>query len=942
MLKIGRASRARMFTATSTAAIAAAFAVTAAHAQDAAVPDALEADIEEVVVTGSRIVNSGFQAPTPVSVLGAASLQAIAPTNIADAVNRLPALAGSTTPRTLTSNISSGALGVNRLNLRALGAERTLVLIDGRRITAGVPDVNNVPNALVSRVEVVTGGASAAYGSDALSGVVNFILDHKFTGLRATVNGGITGAGDNESYFVSVARGTSFGGGRGHVLLSGEFAGNEGISGAPRKWNRNSANLFTNPAYTDTNGLPRFLLAREVGVSNATPGGVITAGPLRGVMFGPGGAPGIFNFGTVSPAGNVMTGGDWEYSRIDDKVDMDPAVRRYSLFGRLSYEVTDSAEIYAEGQYSQLRGLSDATPTRRHGNLTIRSDNPFIPETVAARMAAANITSFNMGTLNDDIGPAQINNETEFSRFTVGATGDFSAMNTEWRWNAYYQPSKTVFWSRARNAGITANYALATDAVRDPSTGAIVCRSTLTNPANGCVAYNPMGIGVNDSRAIDYVTGVSERREVIKQHLTAADISGQPFETWAGPVGVAFGIEHRVETLGGEADPISEATGFFVGNFKASRGETKVTDVFGEVEIPLARDLPWAYSLNVNAAVRGTHYSNSGNVTTWKVGAVYEPVADVRFRTTVSRDIRAPSLTDLFAAGQTVSGTTVVDPVNNVSLNNSFSLSAGNPKLEPEKADGFSAGVVYSPSFIPGFQASVDYYDIDISGAIARPSAQAVVDLCFQGQTELCNAVERTNGQITLIKRLPQNVASRRARGLDFDVSYRLPMSTFADSLDGTLQLRLMATRLVGDMATADTLLNQQATGTVNPGLDPARVQGTASATYSNDRLDFTVSWRYVGSRLYDKRFTECVSNCPVGNRLTIEDNDVKSSKIFDIGFNYNVNSQVQFFGAIDNVLDKAPPLIFGSVTDGYYQGQSNTQYDRIGRAYRAGFRLKM
>src|SRR5690606_36021326 len=118
----------------------------------------------------------------------------------------------------------------------------------------------------------------------------------------------------------------------------------------------------------------------------------------------------------------------------------------------------------------------------------------------------------------------------------------------------------------------------------------------------------------------------------------------------------------------------------------ASRGETKVTDVFGEVEIPLARDLPWAYSLNVNAAVRGTHYSNSGNVTTWKVGAVYEPVADVRFRTTVSRDIRAPSLTDLFAAGQTVSGTTVFDPVNNVSLNNSFSLSAGNPKLEPEKA----------------------------------------------------------------------------------------------------------------------------------------------------------------------------------------------------------------------------------------------------------------
>jgi len=189
--------------------------------------------------------------------------------------------------------------------------------------------------------------------------------------------------------------------------------------------------------------------------------------------------------------------------------------------------------------------------------------------------------------------------------------------------------------------------------------------------------------------------GVSERREVTKQQLAAADISGQPFSTWAGPVGVALGIEHRVETLGGEADPISEATGFFVGNVKASRGETKVTDVFGEVEIPLARDLPWAYSLALNAAVRGMHYSNSGNVTTWTVGAVYEPIADVRFRTTLSRDIRAPSLTDLFAVGQTVSGTTVFDPFTNVTLNNSFSLSAGNPRLEPETADGYSAGVVY-------------------------------------------------------------------------------------------------------------------------------------------------------------------------------------------------------------------------------------------------------
>lgn len=942
MAETKRTSRyARMLAAASGAAImTAAFAANSAHAQEAAAEASSE--VEALVVTGTRIVNSGFAAPTPVSVLSAAALQATAATNIADAVNRLPALSGSTTPRTLTSNISSGALGVNRLNLRSLGAGRTLVLMDGRRIAAGIPDVNNIPNALVSRVDVVTGGASAAYGSDALSGVVNFVLDHEFTGWRATVTGGITGQGDDKSYLGSVAHGFSFADGRGHVMLSGEVAGNDGVQGNYRDWNDNSAVIFTNPAYSDTNGLPRFLLAREVGISNATPGGLITGGPLRGVLFGPGGEPGTFNFGTVSPSGNVMTGGDWRYSRIDQTVDLNPSLRRHSLFGRASFELTDNVQVFAEGQYAQLHAVNGATPTRRHGNLTIRSDNPFIPDAISARLAALGQTSFVMGTLNADIGQAVIDNETEFSRGLVGATGDFAAFGTDWRWNGYYQASKNVFWARATNAGITANYNLATDAVRNPATGAIVCRSTLTNPNNGCVAYNPMGIGVNDSRAIDYVTGVSQRREVSKQQVVAADISGKPFSTWAGPVGVAAGIEHRRESLGGEADPISEATGFFVGNFKASRGKTNVTDLFAEIEVPLASQQAWAESLVVNGAVRHTDYSNSGRVTTWKVGGVYEPVEGLRLRTTLSRDIRAPGLTDLFAAGNTVSGATIFDPFTNTTLTNTFSLTRGNPNLRPERADGFNIGVVYSPTFLAGFQASVDYYDIDIKGAFSSPSTQTVVDLCFQGQTALCSAIDRVNGQISLIRRLPQNVASREAKGLDFDVSYRTPLSTFSDSLSGAVQLRLMATRIVGSLTNEDFVLNSQATGTVNPGNLPARLRTTTSASYANGPFDMTVTWRYIGERTYDKRFTECVTGCPVGNRLTISDKDIKSNSIFDVGASYKINSEIQFFAAIDNVFDQAPPLVFGSVTDGYYEGQSNTGYDRLGRAYRAGFRLRM
>lgn len=927
---------------------------------------------EDIVVTGSRVIRNGYQAPTPVSVLSGEAIEAIAPTNIADAVNRLPALQSSITPRSQPSGITSGALGVNQLNLRSLGTNRTLVLLDGKRIvnssavasalySFAAPDVNTVPNGLISRVDVVTGGASAAYGSDALAGVVNFVLDRKFTGIKGTAQGGVTTHGDDANYLATLTVGQPFADGRGHVLLSGEIAHNDGISGTPRDWNDNSAVVLVNPARTATNGLPYYLLSRQVGLNNGTPGGLITASPavtatgtaanaLRGVVFGQNGTPGTFNFGTLA-ANNVMTGGDWRYSRIDDGLDLAARQTRKTAFSRLSFDVADGINIYAEGQYARSDANSTATPNRRLGNVTIRADNAFIPASLATRVTALGLPSFTLGTTNEDIGRVEVSNRRTLYRWTVGAEGRFVALGGDWNYEAYYQESRNHVVSSASNLGITANYLLAVDAVRSPTTGAIVCRSSLTNPANGCVPYNPMGTGVNDARAISYVTGTARRRDVLGQDVAAFEVNGQPFSTWAGPVSVGFGFEHRRESLEGVATALDEANAFFTANYHASNGRYHVNEGFLEVAVPLAKDTSWAESLDLNGAVRATDYSTSGYVTTYKIGAVYAPVADIRFRGTHSRDIRAPNVGELFSAGNTTSGQALFDPFTNTNLTNSFQLTAGNPDLQPEKADSYGVGVVLTPRFIPGLQGSIDYYDISIKGAVATPSAQTVINLCFQGDTAYCPNITRVNGVISTVRTTPSNIQSQSTRGIDFDVSYALPLSKVASDLTGMLRLSGQATYIISLKTNGSNgvvegagVLGSYAMLSVTA-LSAPKFKSTVSAMFTDDAFDATFTWRHVGGGRYANYFTSCTLACPANSTTTISDNRISENNLFDIGLAVRPFAQrrgIELFGAVDNVFDQDPPLIYGVTADGYYQGQANSLYDRIGRTVRAGVRFRM
>ncbi len=939
---------------TSALALIAMLASGAAYAQN---PQAAQADveIETMTVTGTRVQRDGYQAPTPITVVGAEQIERASSNNIADFVNELPQLSGSATPANSNSALSSGLAGLNALNLRNLGAARTLVLLDGQRSVSssltGVVDINTFPQALVERVEVVTGGASAAYGSDALSGVVNFILNKKFTGVKGEVSGGTTTYGDDDQWNASLAAGTEFLDGRGHLLASFEAAHRDGIYGTgDRDWNKTGTFLIdTNPAYVAGNGQPERIIASGAQISTATRGGIITNTALRGTAFGPGGTP--YNFVYGSQTRDPWTiGGDWQANQLNESVTLSSPEDRKGVFGRASLDVSDDVNLYVQASWNRDHVINSSSEQYHLGDLTMRSDNAFIPASVAARLAAANITSFSFGKFITDLPRRGTDNIREVQRYVVGAEGKVDLFGDAWSWDAYYQKGVTDASQTLPSVTNNARFAEAIDAVRNPA-GQIVCRSTLTNPTNGCAPLNLFGEGVASAAALAYVLGSPHRDETYKQDVAAFSITGEPFSTWAGPVSMATGAEWRRESVDGVVDPIYSA-GWRNGNFLVSKGKYDVTEGFLETVVPLAKDSSLAHSLEINGAVRATDYSTSGYVTTWKLGATYEPIPDIRFRATRSRDIRAPNLAELFTNG--VSNTsTVRDPTRNNAVTAYTGLRVGNPNLDPEKADTLGLGVVLQPTFIPGFNASADYYNIKIDGAIGMIQPQETVDLCFQGVQVYCDAITRgvnaTGAPVfTRILRQPFNLISQQSRGIDFEASYLRPADTFFNGVDGDISLRFLATHFLENYSNTGLATPTDTAGS-NSEDGPPNWRYTLSLNYSNDMLGVTLTGRGISSGTINNAYVVCTSGCPLSTTTnpTFNSNHLAGAFYIDTNFVYKFQageSDMQAYLNIKNILNKDPAIVpRDGAGGGFFAYAANpTLYDTLGRVFKAGIRFKM
>lgn len=904
-------------------------AVNAPSAQTSADRDPA-VSVGEIVVTGTRVKRDGYSAPTPETVVSAESIAAAAPANLADFVNDLPAVSGSSTPRTATQNVSSASAGSNFLNLRGLGATRTLVLLDGRRVVGanaeGLVDANTLPTALVSRVDVITGGASAAYGSDAVSGVVNFVLDTRFTGVKGLIQTGATTHGDNAKWRAELSAGAPFAGGRGHFLLSGSYSDSKGQTFmGSRDWFV-PLKFVPNPAFAAGNGQPTLMLASNANVSQATLGGLITSGVLRGTSFGQGGVQQPFIFGT--PAGSAYTIGGTE-SQLQSYYQLEIPLEQTTLFGRVSYDLSDAARLFFEGSYSKAIADSQGVPNVNLGNLTIQRDNAFLPDNLRAQLTAAGQTSFSYGLFSLDIGRQNPHNVRELQRFVAGVDGD---LGRGWSYSAYAQYGKTDVTVDVRRNQINANFRRAIDAVRDGS-GRIVCRvnqTTVTDP--GCAPYNPFGIGVNSPDAIGYVSGTSSLRQQLEQQVASASLQGAPFSTWAGPVSIVVGAEYRKESVDSQVDALSLASAFTTGNYKPTIGSYDITEGFAEIVAPLAKDLPWLYNLEINGAIRRTDYSTSGGATTWKLGLNWSPIESLRFRSTYSRDIRAPNLNELFQGGVTSGSQTVTDRLTGAQTTNITAITLGNLGLAPEVAKSLTAGVVYQPDWLPGLSLSADYYDIEIEGSIVSLGTQQVVDRCVGGNTQFCADITRNSaGTITTILRRPRNFAEEHARGVDIEASYVKELADWNSNLPGRLTARVLATHFI-TRTVDDGLTVDEAVGENSGALPDWRVQ--SSIGYDAGAFGAVLTARSVSSGVYDNAFTSAV----------LADNSIKGATYFDLGLVYRFvvgGARTEAFLNADNVFDKDPVLV-APQTQQFAIGPVNAAlYDTLGREIRVGVRFR-
>jgi iron complex outermembrane recepter protein len=921
-------------------------------------PDAAAGQPEapaEVVITGTNIVRNGFSAPTPLTVIGQEQFQTSATNNIADYVNTIPAFQNSQTPTNQYHQSSNGLAGLNTLNLRSLGSSRTLVLIDGQRsvgsTTTGLVDINNIPQDLVSRVDIVTGGASAVYGSDALTGVVNFVLDKKFTGTKVAVSGGVTTYGDDPNWKVSLTEGIGFAGDRGHFIVSGEASDDYGIRGVPRSWNNSGEAIIVNPAFSKTNqnGQPQYIRVSQAALYTVTWGGIITNTPLANTAFGPGGTPTIFHLGSIV-SNPYTSGGDWASNPSNTIQSLTPEIRSQRIFTRLSYDVTDSIDVFGQFSWAGTHSIGYNEPNFYFGNLTVKSDNAFIPPSVASRLSALGITQFNMGTLNGDLPDWNNNTYRTTKRYVVGANGNFDALGSSWTWSAYVQRGETDGDFRAYGVSDRTRYMLAIDAVRDPATGAIVCRSTLTDPTNGCVPYDLFGTGVNGQAAINYIEpSVPTQLLELTQDVWSAQLSGEPFSDWAGPVSVAAGVQHRREAVSGTADALSG--NWFAANYAPIRGSYKVTEGSLETVVPLAKDVFLVKNLEVDAAARATDYSISGYVTTWKFGATWDITPDIRLRANRSRDIRAPNLSELFQTGAGGTGQ-ILDDFRGAQSVLYRIVQAGNLNLQPEKANSTGAGLVLQPTFLPRFNASVDYWQINIDQAIGTIQSQQTFDLCYQGLSQFCTFITPNPATLTavptggyVIVNSPVNLASQKASGIDFEGSYRFDLGSF-----GNLDLRYLSTHYIKNVTD-----NRVSPPVDVVGASVPRWDHHLTVTYSNQPFTVALTGRMISSGVLDPTYLVCSTNCPprtAAQQLTnptVNDAHQPGAFYLDSSVTYDLpgagKTDLQVFLNIQNLLNRAPPIVPEAYTGlvPYFSEQTNPMlYDVLGRTFRLGVRFTM
>jgi iron complex outermembrane recepter protein len=761
--------------------------------------------VEAVTVTGSRVVSDAANSPTPLTIVSTADLLATAPASLPDGLNKLPVFQGSqsiTRPGDGTQNFASSTL-----NLRNFGAQRTLVLLDGHRATPsnsdGTVDIDTLPQALISRVDIVTGGASAVYGSDAVTGVVNFVLNRKFDGFKADVNTGISTYADAMSYNLNLAAGTDLFGGRGHFETAVEYRHRDPVNQSARPYGPTVLVDSDGEAGTGAANNPfnRIANARR---PNSSFGGLVQACvpacPLanqqqfatNGVLtaFFPGVAGATDAKGNVtSGSGNFNSGGDGAYNPYGQVFN---GYHQASIFGRFDYDLTDNISWYAQAQGSEAYSFGWYFPQKIQPGINqaaiFYKNNAFLspavqaqlgnngtnPTQLSATVQAGN--TFQLGEFLVGNGQTEINATGSVNRVLSVQTGfNGTILNGRFKWDLFYTHGENrLAVDLVNNQNLQHMYA-SEDAVLTPS-GNVACyaatqAATAAAYAN-CVPINPFGPTAVSQSAFKYDFQTTNFHQTNILDDFGGGISGEIFDGWgAGPITAAFSGEMRYNNYAVASNVASstfvDCTGLRICNpalpsfaqaiIQPVNASQNVWELALETQVPVIKDVPLIQAFDLNLAGRYTNYSVSGSVQTWKIGFNWNVVDSLRFRGTTSIDIRAPTLDDLFRPATLLQNVfngdlhipdltkSQVPNPQYVSYTTTFS-SQGNPNLVPEVSRTYTIGAVWTPDFIPGLTMSLDYFRLHLANAIGSIApSNTIQSLCeASGGTSIyCNNYQR-------------------------------------------------------------------------------------------------------------------------------------------------------------------------------------------------------
>ena len=765
-------------------------------------------EIDEIVVTGSRIRMTGMETPTPVTSMDASELATMAPGNMIESLSQLPQFLNNSSPQTNSNFAGSG--GASNLNLRGIGSQRTLVLLDGRRVTpssrTSTVDINLFPDAMIRRVETVTGGASAAYGTDAVAGVVNFILDTDFEGVAVSAQTGVTSRSDAENWEGSFSFGTAIGD-RTHLLFSASGYQSEGVEDYDgRDWYQGWGTV-TNPAWQEAvnagdcalnvycDAGPQLIRAPNVVSTKYTFGG-LTVSPvpaLNNLMFLSDGSAVPFRFsdlstqsGTWSQSVDRAYGGGSGDNPHPDRVGqggMISELDRENVFLYVDHDLTDSINVYGQVVYgSNANDAANGAVVQFDSYRgTIFQDNAFLPEGLRQSMIDNNVDSFGLNTIRSkaDLAQGRFTHESEMTSYTVGFKSEITGGLFEgFSLDGYVQSGTTDVRIRMNDYTRVDRIFLAMDAVR-ASDGTIQCRAALFNPAEygNCVPLNLLGAGRASAEAIDYVLG---RDDGTNQKIQAADMqqdvvdlsmSGEVFDGWgAGPISTAYGIAYREDSISQKirdyTNPTNDPNNDAVPFNDPSQGIQGIPGIFaghqsgyqfssaqsfdGKITVKEVFN-EWIVPLvadlplmqQVNASLAARWADYSGSGEVWS----WKYGLDW----SVNDDVRLRGTVSRDVRAGSLAerfdaqnnGSSAPDPLRGGESNAFTQVAGGNPNVEPEKALTWTAGIVYQPSFLEGLSVSADYYAINTKGLIDDLGTINIINACANGDLGQCAHITR-------------------------------------------------------------------------------------------------------------------------------------------------------------------------------------------------------